>query len=121
MLTDVYLFGSLIFFLFTNISAVQALKAKLKDQSLNFNNFDEDLPYLQLAFEKSLNDFRESIKPVAKDLTEGIVEMVEQLCDPDPKRRGHPELKPTLISNYDIQKYISKLDLLSKKATLILK
>ena len=121
LLTDIYLFGSLIFFLFTNISAVQALKAKLKDQSLNFNDFDKDLPYLQLAFEKSLNDFRESIRPVAKDLTEHIVEMVEQLCDPDPKKRGHPKLKSTLVPNYDMQKYISKLNLLSKKATLIIK
>ena len=117
-LTDIYLFGSLIFFLFTRISAVQALITKLKNQPLSCDNFQGDLPYLQHAFEETLNDFREIVKPIAKDLTEDIVEIVEQLCDPDPKKRGHPKLKTSYTSNYDMQRYISKLNLLSQKANL---
>ena len=119
-LTDIYLFGSLIFFLFTGISAVQALKLKLNKQSLNYSNFQEDLPYLQHAYEESINDLRKSTKPIAKDLTEDIVEIAKQLCDPDPKRRGHPRLKSLLTSNYDMQRYISKLDLMTKRAQFII-
>ena len=44
--------------------------------------------------------------------------MVEQLCYPFPEHRGHPRNIQSKGSNYNLERYISKLDLLKRKAEL---
>ena len=116
-LVDLYLLGSLIFFHFTGVSSVQALRSKLNVELGRV--FKEDLPNLQYAFKKTINDLEAEVKKVAGDLTKDIVQIAKELCDPDPTQRGDPKLKQTIVSNHNIERYISKLNLLSQKALLV--
>ena len=118
--TDLYLFGSLIFSIFTDMSATQVLYTKLKNQKLS-RNFKKDLPYIQHAFEQTIADLKKEVKTVAGELTEDIVTIAKQLCEPDPNRRGDPKWHNNITPNYDMQRYISKFDLMSKKARFLVK
>ncbi len=113
-LTDIYLLGSLIYFFFTGVSAKQALYSKLTaDQRINREmKFNELLPYLRDAFALTLEDLRTEIKKVAPDFVEDLIELVKQLCEPDPSQRGDPKWQRTLTPTYDLQRVISKLNIM---------
>jgi serine/threonine protein kinase len=112
---DLYLLGSLFFFYFAQTSAVQALRSKLQGSKLGNKSFKQDLPDLQHAFEQTIADLRQAVEKVAKEIADDIMELVKQLCDPDPTKRGDPRWKGSVVPRYDLQRYISRLDLLSKK------
>jgi len=114
---DLYLLGSMIFFYFSDISATQAIKLKLSGYSgpsLNDNNFINMLPYIRKAFFEAVKDLEKNIRPKACKLTDEIITIVKELCEPDPEQRGHPSDRKILPHN--LERYISKLDLLAKKA-----
>jgi serine/threonine protein kinase len=116
---DMYLFGSLFFFFFCDVSATQAIDAKLKRQiSMNLSNtsFDADLPYIRKAFNECLDDLRASTQLLAVVLTDDIVEIVSQLCDPDPRKRGERKRPVSIVSPFNLERYVSHLNLLAKKA-----
>lgn len=115
ILTDIYLLGSLFFFHFSGVSAVHAIRSKLQGMPLSGTSFQVDLPYLQDAFEKTLSDFQTDVEHVAGKLSEPIVLMARQLCDPDPTKRGDPKWKGSIVPRYDLQRYISSLDAVSKR------
>ncbi len=119
-LTDLYLCGSLIFSIFTNMSATQAIRTKLKNQKLS-RSFKQDLPYIQHAFEQIISDLRKEMEVVAGELTEDIITIAKQLCEPDPNRRGDPKWRNNVTPNYDMRRYVSKFDLISKKAQFLVK
>jgi len=119
---DLYHLGSLIFFYFADISATQAIKAKLAGYSgptLTSHNFISDLPYIRKAFFEAIQELEQNIRAKAGDLTNEIVTMVKELCEPDPEKRGHPLDRN--INQYNLERYISKLDLLTNKAEYMLK
>jgi len=118
LLSDLYLLGSLFFFHFSGVSAVHALRSKLRGTNLVGRSFREDLPYLQNAFEETLTDFKPQVEKLAGKLAAPIMEMARQLCDPDPTRRGDPKWKGTAVPRYDLQRYISGLYLLCEKAEM---
>lgn len=119
LLADLYLLGSLFFFHFAGVSAVQVLRSKLVGVQLSTDSsFKGDLPHLQHAFEETIVDLASQITNVAGPLTEDIIQMVRQLCEPDPIKRGEPVRVGSVVPRYNLQRYISKLDLLSKKAII---
>ncbi len=120
-LADIYLLGSLFFFYFTGVSATHLLRAKLQGTTLTNTSFSADLPHLQHAFEEALSDLREQVSAYAGELTEEIVLLAQQLCDPDPTKRGDPRWKGSVVANYDLQTYISKLDRLYRQVEINLK
>ena len=115
-LADAYLLGSLFFFHFSGVSAAHALRSKLQGTKLSDTNFKEDLPHFQHAFEESLFDLSIRIAEVAPNFASDIIVMVKQLCDPDPTKRGDPKWGNSIVPKYDLQRFISKLDLLCRKA-----
>jgi len=115
-LADVYLLGSLFFFHFAGVSAIHALRSKLQGTNLGNTNFRGNLPYFQHAFEESIIDLNARVEKIAPNFSGDIIEIVKQLCDPDPTKRGDPKWKHSIVPKYDLQRYISKLDLLCKKA-----
>lgn len=119
-LADLYLLGSLIYFHFTGVSATQLLRAKLQGATLSNTSFKADLPLLQHAFEETLSELKTQVSQYAGALTGEIITMASQLCDPDPTKRGDPRWKGSLVASYDLQTYISKLDLLYKKVALVI-
>ena len=119
---DMYHLGSLIFFYFVDISATQAIKVKLCGHAgppLTNNNFKNDLPYIRKAFSEAVKELEGNIRPKAGKLTDEIISMVTELCEPDPEKRGHPKNRNT--NPYGLERYISGLDVLASKAEYDLK
>ena len=75
--------------------------------------FDKVKPYLIEAFFNSLKEFKEIIQNDL--LKDELSQIVEQLCYPLPERRGHPKDIKSIGSNYNLERYISKFELLHKK------
>ena len=86
-LVDLFRLGSLIFFFFTDCSAMDAIQLKLSEKygkEFVRSDFISDLPYMQKASEEALNDLRTLVEKIALDLTDEIVMIAQQLCEPDP-------------------------------------
>lgn len=119
---DLYHLGSLIFFFFLNCSASTAINYKISEKHIkNFtrSDFVHDLPYIQNAFTEVLDELRESAEKLAGDLADELVMIAQQLCEPDPRRRGDPRvLSWAYVPQYDLQAYISRFDRLAKIAEM---
>lgn len=121
-LVDLYRLGSLIFFFFAGCSATDAIQLKLSikhGKEFTRSDFVSDLPYMQYAFAEALLDLRKSAETLAGDLTDEIVMIAKELCEPDPRRRGDPGARAAIYRRqYDIQAYISRFDRLARTAEL---
>ena len=123
-LVDNYHLGSLIFFFFLDCSATHIISLKLSKKHLKeFTNTDfiNDLPYIHQAFHEALDELIASVKVKTKngELSEEIVMIAQQLCQPDPRLRGDPHvLAEKYVRQYDLQPYISRFDRLARTAEL---
>lgn len=118
-LADLYMLGSLFFFYFANCSTTQAITVKIRGfKGINFTNtdFTKDLPYIRQAFAEALIDLEKQVTPTAGKLTRDIITIVNQLCEPDPMRRGDPKTIGTAFLQYNLERYVSKIDVLARKA-----
>lgn len=114
---DCYLLGSMVVFYFSGISMSALL---LKHIPANFRwevwrgAFIEIRPYLADGFTKAITEFKESISDdyFKKELTE----LVERLCFPFPEERGHPKNILSVSSNFSMERFVAKFDLLAKTA-----
>lgn len=115
--TDCYLLGSMIVFYFAGISMTALLRKNLPDQIAWDNwrgTFEEVKEYLLDSFQKSLEAFSESINDAY--LKNELFRLVEQLCYPLPEKRGHPKNADSIYSKYSLERFVTKLDVLHKKA-----
>ena len=121
-LVDLYRLGNMIFFFFSDLSAMDALQLKISikyGKDFVKSDFISDLPYLQYAFKESLDDLRALVEEIAGDLTDEIVMIAQQLCDPDPRRRGDPRARAAEYRRqHDIQAYVSRFNTLATKAEI---
>lgn len=117
---DMSMLGNLIFFFFAGCSVTQAVIAKLHQKALQLSNsdFQQDLPYLQSAFYEALVDFRADVLPVAKGLTDEITQLARELCEPDPNKRGDMKNIGRVTSQYNLERYISRFNVLAKRMEL---
>lgn len=114
---DAYLLGSMAVFFFLGVGATPLLRKELAETfcwGKWGGTFDDVMPYLNDAFQRVLNTYRQSL-PNA--LRQDLSEVVSQLCVPDPRRRGHPRNMRT-INQYSLERYISKFNLLARHAEL---
>lgn len=115
--TDCYLMGSMVVYYFLGIS-MSALLSKYIPPVFRYDTwhgeFGEIKPYLIDAFSNTLDEFEKSIHNDA--LKEELRWLVEKLCYPIPEERGHPKNILSLGSSYNLERFVSKFDLLHKKA-----
>lgn len=120
--TDCYLLGSLITFYFAGISMSALLRKHIPD---NFSweswkgEYSELIPYLEYGFSNSLIEFETNI--LREDLKSDLRILVEYLCNPFPQKRGHPKNILSAGSNYNMERFISTLDVLKRKAEIRIK
>jgi len=120
--TDCYLLGSMIVFYFSGISMSALL---LKHIPRNFRwdvwrgTFSEVKPYIIDAFSQALNEVESSIKD--DYFRRELRWLVERLCYPFPEGRGHPKNIAGRGSFYSLERFITKLDLLHKRAQYLLR
>ncbi len=120
--TDCYLLGSLVVFYFSGISMSALLRKHIPD---NYSwerwrgEFEEIVPYLENGFSNALTEFELNI--TREDLKLELRGLVELLCNPFPNKRGHP--KNILLSgnSYDLERFVTKFDVLKRKAELKIK
>ena len=114
---DLYLLGSMIIFFITDLNINSLLKSKL-DSKYNWNNwsgsYTDVLPMVEDAFDLVVVDFQNLISDKEVGIELGSV--IRQLCNPNPTRRGHPKDKVGFYNKYSLIRYISKFDVLAKKA-----
>ena len=116
---DIYHMGSLLFFHFAGVSAASATIAKLAKtigMRSYSTSFIEDVTYWETAFFSALDDLRADITDNADDLTDQIIEIARCLCAPDPLKRGDPRNVRDGFNQYGLERIISRLDRLAKRA-----
>jgi serine/threonine protein kinase len=118
---DAYLLGSMVLFLFAQ-NGMTALMMDQLDTTQHWQNwtgtFDEILPYLRNAYGAALK----SIEPaLPEEHRPDLMNILRQLCDPDPKLRGHPEQRKRIGNQYSLERYISWLNLLAERAEVQLR
>jgi serine/threonine protein kinase len=114
---DCYLLGSMLVFCFTGISMTALLRTYIPDEfgwERYRGPFDAIKPYVIDAFAKSLDKFESSIDILY--LREELRRLVECLCHPFPEKRGHPKNVGSVFDQYNLERVISQLDMLYRKA-----
>ena len=115
---DLYLLGSLLVYFYTSVSITHMIFSRL-DEEHHYDNwggpYEEVLPYIRRVFSQLVRDLSEKLPPV---FSAELVEVVKQLCDPDPLQRGHPKTIMYLGNQYSLERYVSKFDMLAKHAAL---
>ena len=113
---DMYLLGSLFVFLCTGVSMTHLLLNRLYEEHCYENwgdTYEDVLPYLQKVYTQIMRELRKGIRT---ELAEEIVNLMKQLCDPDPNRRGHPKNIESSGNQYSLERYVSIFDRLAQYA-----
>lgn len=114
--TDLYHLGSMLLFMFTGVSATQALIAKLEANHLPFswNGTHEDvMPYLVEAFDRVLADLGAVAPP---EVASEVCKLMRYLSHPDLNLRGHPADRAASGSNYQLKRFVSAFNRLAYRA-----
>lgn len=117
--SDLYQLGSLITFLITQVTMNELMTKHMASQVLPQlwgDPYQKVLPYLETAFALSLEDFEAAImdRSIAADLTQ----IVKELCDPDPARRGRTRRSKNSSPVLLLEGYISRLEHLAQRVEL---
>jgi serine/threonine protein kinase len=115
---DMYLLGSLILFVYAEVTTTTALITHLPADwhpSRADASFLDALPYLEEAFdlvvEKELLD---------SDCPELLIQSFREMCAPDPRRRGHPRTRAERHgSPYSLERYVSRFALALSQASSV--
>lgn len=112
---DMYLLGSLALFLFTGVDTTTAILAKLDSDHYpthSGTSFETTLPHLQHAFAGAMHDFRQELSPY---VPEELVVRYQELCQPDPRLRGHPRAQERFGSRFSLERYVSRFDAMASQ------
>jgi serine/threonine protein kinase len=114
---DAYLLGSMIVFLFAGASATGLLQSELATEhrwGKWSGTYAEVLPYVREAFGRVVEKFGSSIRDAG--LRTELQSLLKYLCKPDPSLRGHPSNRRGFASRLSLERFVSKLDLLARRA-----
>lgn len=115
---DSYLYGSLIGFLFTKVSMTSAILTQLPQSFFPGTwggSYEDVLPYLRDAYDRALVLLS---APIPEPVREAVSEIIRQLCDPDFQLRGHPRNRLGAQNPFGLERYVTRLDLLMRRARL---
>ena len=119
---DTYMLGNLVVYYLTSLSMTallnQHLPYSLKEWASHNADYMAVLPEIENAFDVVLKNIRSSI--CVPELQAPIIEIISCLCNPDPGRRGYPGGFKDSRTNADLQRVLTKLDVLYNKAQHIL-
>lgn len=120
--TDCYMLGSLIVFHFSGIS-MSVLMAKYTPDNFSWHKwrgeFQDLVPYLENAYAKALEEFKSNINN--ETLKHELTELVSYLCNPFPEKRGHPRNVLFGQNKYNMERFVTILDVLKRKAEIKIK
>jgi serine/threonine protein kinase len=109
--TDAYLLGSMIVFFFMRVSMTALLFSELDaahHPSVWSGSYADVLPYVRDAYGRVVQRFAES---VPEGIRESLVQIVKELCDPEPRLRGSASARKA--GKIFMEQYVGKLNLLA--------
>jgi serine/threonine protein kinase len=113
---DAYLLGSMATFFFTG-QGMTALLARELDPTHKWDawagTYRDVLPHVRDAFGRVVNGIKADLHADDRD---EIVSIVRQLCEPDPRLRGHPKDRRFPTGQYSVHRYVARFDLLARRA-----
>ena len=113
---DCYLFGSLIMFYFSGLTATALIRKNLPD-SVSWEQhrgaYADVRAYVEDAFAKALDEFSACITD--EGLRAELRHLLECLCNPSPERRSYPRSAHAAAS-YSLERVVTRLDVLHQKA-----
>ena len=118
---DLYLLGSMVVFLLTHTSMTSKLISRLPR---NFHPqswgdlYEDVLPYIQHEFDILMRELRSEIDD--SNLGDEIIQLIKQLCNPDPRLRGHPKNVINTGNQFSLERYVSAFDRLAIHAEIML-
>jgi serine/threonine protein kinase len=116
---DLWHLGSMAVFLFTgatmNSLILQEIPNPMRPKAWT-GSFADAIPYVTDAFGRVLDTFGSHVTD--QRLRGDLVDIVRHLCDPDPKRRGHPVNVAQGGNPFAVERYVSWFDLLARRAEL---
>lgn len=116
---DAYLLGSMVVFFFTGQGVTPLILKEMPPLYVDWANYKggaEDAKlHLRDAFSKFLLNFKNDLPP---SFDAAIVRIVQELCEPDPTRRGHPKERRGTPAQFSLKRYVTQFDLLLKRAEL---
>jgi serine/threonine protein kinase len=113
---DVYLLGSLILFIFTRTQTTAEIIRRLPPAlrpGIFRDAYSRVLPYVANAFDEVSDAFGEQLEG---QRSSELVEHFRDLCHPDPARRGDSVRRRRGQNPFDVQRVISRLDVLTREA-----
>jgi serine/threonine protein kinase len=113
---DLYMFGSVVLFLFKGVDATCALLTKLPKEhhpGVSGASLEQALPHLIEANERVAEEFEAEL---AEEPLVELAERFRELCNPDPRERGHPKARIRFGDHHNLDRYISHFDRLAKRA-----
>jgi serine/threonine protein kinase len=114
--TDLYHLGSLLLFQFTGVNATGALFSELDDAYLPAQwggKFDDVVIQLRAANDRVAEAF-----PDLQDseLRASAQARFRELCEPDPRHRGHPKHRIKHDNPYSLERYVSYFNAMAARA-----
>lgn len=117
---DTYQFGCLVVFLMTFADMNALLKSKLPLNSRWGGSqtvmYEFILPVVRHAWLLTLEEIERQVHQLAPHLGAEIMTIIRELTDPSPDNRGDPIKRRIYGNPHDLERYISRLDLLAQKA-----
>ena len=119
---DAYLLGSMIVFMFAGCNATSLLRSELAPEhrwKIWPSTYAEVLPYVREAFGRVVETFGRQVGD--ETLRGELKTMVGYLCEPDVALGGHPLNRRGFTSRLSLERFVSRLDLLSGRAEISLR
>lgn len=129
---DLYMLGSMMYFLFGGGMLTPAIVAMLKPEHrppiMSHDDggwrgyFEDVLPYLQAAYGEATEEFSASVSASLTaighgDLAAELTSLFQYLTDPHPRRRGHPREHALMHSNnFDLRRFTSAFNRIATQA-----
>ncbi len=112
---DCYMLGSMATYYFTGQSMTALLSTNLNPQiNITALDFENSLPYWQLAFEASLETIKQHI--IGFSQHEKVIDTIKMLSNPDPRKRGHTKNVNGKGNNFQLERFVEIFNLLATRA-----
>jgi serine/threonine protein kinase len=114
---DLFQLGNLASYMFTTTTVNTLLLLEMPEAfrwGVFGDDFEAALPYIQEAFPRVIDSIRSNLPPEVAELAE----VVAYLCNPDPELRGHPKTRRSSGNRFALQRTVSQLDLIARRASL---
>ena len=119
--TDLYQLGNLCFFLMQGISLTTRLLERL-DRAHHpkrwKGTYEEVFDYVSHIHGACINEFAMAVSAGIRD---ELVQLVDALTNPDPKRRGHPKTVSQRHNKHNLERVVSSFNRLAFRARLDLR